>query len=84
MSKLSRESYIQLFDALLSKELYFSSAFASEENILCAIKRVLGHSIRNDCIIRYSDLTIDPALNLHFKIKDPEGDIIQITLIYDG
>jgi len=82
MARLSRDSYIQLFDALLSEELYFSSAFASEANILAATKRMLGRAIKNDCILGYSDLVIDPGLNVHFKITDPDKDIIQITLLY--
>lgn len=82
MARFSRETYIQMFDTLLSEELYFSSTSATEANILAAIKRVLGRSIKTDCILGYSNLWMNENLDVHFKITDSDKDIIQIDLIY--
>jgi hypothetical protein len=84
MSRYSVETYTLMFDALLSEELSFNSAFASEENIRTAIKRVLGRSIKMDCILGYSDLVIDSQLSVRFTIKDLDGDVIPLTLVYGG
>lgn len=82
MAKFSKQEYTQMFDSLLSEELYFSSSYASEENIRTAIKRILGRTLKAENILLYSDLWIDESLNVHFSIKDPDGEIIPIVLIY--
>ena len=84
MARYSKQTYDQMFDALLSEELCYSSSFASEENIRTAIKRVLGRSIKMNCILLYSNLTIDSLMNVHFTIIDPDGDRIPVDLIYGG
>ena len=82
MARFNRETYIKIFDQLLSEELYFSSTFASEANIQTAIKKVLGKALKMNYISLYYDLMIDSDLNINFKIKDPDGDIVPITLLY--
>jgi hypothetical protein len=82
MAKFSRETYCRIFDELLSEELYFSSSYASEANISSAIKKVLGKALKMNYICLYYDLVIDSELSVHFKIKDPDGDIFNIDLIY--
>jgi hypothetical protein len=82
MARYSQRTYCQMFDSLLSEELYFSASAATEANILSAIKRVLGRSIKTDCIVGYSELHMDEFLGVHFKLKDPDGEIIQIDLTY--
>ena len=82
MAKFSKRTYTQMFDALLSEELYFDSLYVSEDNIKNATKRILGRSIKTDCILSYSDLYVDSDLNVHFKIKDPDEDIISLILLY--
>jgi len=82
MSRYSPQTYTKIFDQLLSEELYFSSTFASETNIQTAIKRVLGKALKMDYIALYYDLVVDENLDVKFKIKDPDGDIILIHLIY--
>jgi hypothetical protein len=84
MARFSRDSYNQMYDALLSEELCYNSAFASEENIRTAIKRVLGRSIKMGGILMYSDLVVDSKLDVHFTIKDPDGDFVPIDLVYGG
>jgi hypothetical protein len=82
MSSFSRDVYIKIFDQLLSEELHYSSSYASETNIQNAIKHVLGNAVKNHYIRLYSDLSIDSDLNVHFKIVDPDQDVIQIDLKY--
>lgn len=82
MARFNRETYVRIFDELLSEELYFSSSFASEANIAAAIKKVLGKALKMNYIALYYDLVIDERLDVHFKIKDPDSDIIQIDLKY--
>lgn len=82
MSRYSQATYVRIFDHLLSEELSFSSSFASDTNIQSAIKKVLGKALKTNYISLYTDLIIDADLNVHFKIKDPEGDLISITLLY--
>jgi hypothetical protein len=82
MARFNKETYEKIFDQLLSEELYFSSTFASEANIQTAIKKVLGKALKMNYISLYYDLVVDAELNVHFKIKDPDGDLIPITLLY--
>jgi hypothetical protein len=82
--RYSKESYTQMFDALLSEELSFNPVGITEASIQSAIKRVLGITIKKGLINLYLDLRVDESLNVHFKIKDPGGDVIPITLIYGG
>jgi hypothetical protein len=82
MARFNRETYCRIFDELLSEELYYSSSAASESNIAAAIKKVLGKSLKMNYISLYYDLFIDSELNVHFKIKDPDGEIVPIDLIY--
>jgi hypothetical protein len=82
MAHYSRDTYIRIFDGLLSEELCFSAPFASESNIRYAIKRVLGKALKMNYISLYSDLVIDSCLDVSFRITDPDGDIVEITLKY--
>jgi hypothetical protein len=82
MARYNKQTYEKIFDQLLSEELYFSSTFASESNIAAAIKKVLGKALKMGYISLYYDLVLDSDLNVHFKIKDPDGEIISLTLIY--
>jgi hypothetical protein len=82
MAHFSKESYTKIFDQLLSAELYYNSSSASEANIQTAIKRVLGKAVKQNYILLYSDLVVNSSLDVSFKVKDPDGEIIPITLIY--
>jgi hypothetical protein len=82
MAKYSKDTYQRMFDQLLSAELSYNSAFASEQNIRAAIKKVLGCAVKTNCILLYYDLTVLPNLDVSFKIVDPDKDIIHITLFY--
>lgn len=78
----SAQEYTMMFDALLSEELFYSSTSATRANIKAAIKRVLGRSIRLDCILAYSNLVIDENLDVSFQITDPDKDVLFIKLLY--
>lgn len=82
MARFDRRTYCRIFDELLSEELIFSSSYASEATIAAAIKKVLGKALKMNYISLYYDLVIDTELNVHFKIKDPDGDIVLIDLLY--
>jgi hypothetical protein len=82
MSNYSRESYIQMFDALLSEELYHNASAASETNIRHAMKRILGRAIKTNVIKLYSNLVLDENLNVHFAIVDGDGTRFELVLLY--
>lgn len=82
MARYSKDSYAQIFDALLDQELYFTSSAATESNIKAAMKKVLGNAIKNGYISRYFDLSLDAELNVLFQIQDSDGDVFSIKLIY--
>jgi len=82
MASFSKETYQKMFDLLLSQELSFSAAFASEHNIKSAMKRILGQAIFYHQIKGYSSLVLDENLNIHFTLKDVDGTELEITLYY--
>jgi len=82
MSQFSKETYTKMFDLLLSQELAFSASFATEQNIKAAMKRILGQAIFSGQIKGYSSLILDENLNVHFSLKDNDGDVLEITLYY--
>lgn len=78
----TRQEYEEMFDRLLSQELCFESSAATEYNIKKAMKRILGISIKNALIKRYSDLVLDESLNVHFTIVDLNGTEFSLILYY--
>ena len=82
MSNNSRDTYIQMFDALLSEELCYSSSSATEANIRNAMKRILGKAIKINVIKLYSGLVLDENLNVHFTIVDADNTRFDLVLSY--
>lgn len=82
MARYSAQTYTAMFDQLLTQELMYSSFAASEANIKTAMKRILGRSIQDGLLKRYSSLVLDEGLNVHFTIVDADGDEIPLTLFY--
>jgi hypothetical protein len=82
MASFSKETYQKMFDMLLSQELSYSASFATEQNIKAAMKRILGQAIFSHQIKGYSSLVLDPDLNVHFTLKDVDGDELEIILYY--
>ena len=82
MSNYNQQTYIKMYDALLSQELCYESSAATEANIKRAIKRVLGLTIKQKVIKRYSDLVLDEFLSVHFKIVDTDNSEFELKLIY--
>jgi len=84
MARFNKQTYEKIFDQLLSEELSYNAAFASDANIYSAMKKVLGHALKTGYILLYSDLVVALNLDVHFKIVDPDHEIISIHLIYGG
>jgi hypothetical protein len=82
MTNYNQQAYIQMYDQLLSQELCYEPSAASETNIKRAMKRVLGLTIKQGLIKRYSDLVLDESLDVHFKIIDADGTEFELKLIY--
>jgi len=82
MPRFNRQQYCQMFDALLSEELSFAPAYASENHIRDAIKRILGRVLKAGNIKLYSNLRLDEGMNVYFTITDPDGTIVDIKLMY--
>lgn len=82
MASFSAETYQKMFNLLLSQELAFSASFATEHNIKAAMKRILGQAIFSHQIKGYSNLVLDSDLNIHFILKDLDGDELEIVLYY--
>lgn len=82
MSNYSRDSYVAMFDQLLSQELCYSSSSASEVTIKRAMKRILGLAIRQNLIKKYSNLVLDENLNVHFIIVDASNSEFDLILYY--
>jgi hypothetical protein len=82
MASFSPETYQKMFDLLLSQELACNAAFATEQNIKSAMKRILGQAIFSHQIKGYSSLVLDENLNVHFSLKDIDGDELEIMLFY--
>jgi hypothetical protein len=82
--RMSKDTYKQIFDQMLSSELQFLASAASETNIKNAMKRVLGVNIKTGVIKSYSSLVLDESLNVHFTFKDPDGEDVDLILFYDG
>lgn len=82
MSNYSRDSYVAMFDQLLSQELCYSSSSASEITIKRAMKRILGLAIRQNLIKKYSNLVLDENLNVHFIIVDSSNSEFDLILYY--
>ena len=82
MSNFSKESYIKMFDQLLSQELCYESSAATEHNIKVAMKRILGRAIKTGVIRRYSGLVLSETLDVHFSIIDADGSSFDLILYY--
>lgn len=82
MSMYSKETYAQMLDQMLSQELFYSSYSATEENIMVAMKRVLGCLIKKAILKRYSGLQLDSDLNVHVVIVDADDTEFNIILYY--
>lgn len=82
MSQFSQESYVKMFDQLLSQELCYESSAATEHNIKVAMKRILGRAIKTGIIRRYSGLVLSEALDVYFTIVDITGDTFELVLYY--
>lgn len=78
----SKETYAQMLDQMLSQELSFTSAAASEVNIIAAMKRVLGCLIKKNILKRYSALALDSDFNVHLVIVDADDTEFSIVLYY--
>jgi hypothetical protein len=79
---LSKQGYEQFFDRLLSQELCYESSAATENNIKRAMKRILGRSIKDGLLKGYSNLVLSEALDVHFSIRDAEGNSFDLVLYY--
>ena len=84
MSMNSPETYQKMFDQLLSQELCYEPSAASEVTIKRAMKFILGKSIKQGLLKKYSDLVLDESLNVHFKIVDADGSVFDLVLYYGG
>ena len=82
MSNYSKETYYQIFDALLSQELCFSASAATNKNILNAMKRIFGNCIKQNFIKGYSNLVLDESLNVHFSFVDADNTTFDLILYY--
>lgn len=82
MYNFTKQEYENMFDRLLSQELCFESSAATEHNIKRAMKRILGVSIKNAVIKKYSNLVLDEELNIHFSIVDSNNTEFSLTLYY--
>ena len=82
MSNYSKESYIKMFDALLSQELGYSSSAATEANIRNAMKRILGKAIKTNVIKLYTNLVLAETLDVYFTIVDLDDTRFDLVLFY--
>ncbi|MGH7974892.1 MAG: hypothetical protein ACREBR_05155 [bacterium] len=82
MSMYSRETYALMLDQMLSYELSGISSFASERNIIDAMKRVLGNLIKKETLKRYYALRLDDSLNVYVNIVDADNSDFAIVLYY--
>lgn len=82
MSNFSQRTYEQMYDALLSQELCYCSYAATEANIRNAMKKVLGATIKQRVIKKYSNLVLSEDLNVYFTIVDADGTTFELKLLY--
>jgi hypothetical protein len=82
MSMYSKDTYTMMLDQMLSQELCYTSAFATETNIKNAMKRVLGALIKQNILKRYYNLVLDEDLNVHISIVDSDDSEFDIVLFY--
>lgn len=82
MDKFTQQEYTLMFDRLLSQELCYESSAATELNIKRAMKRILGLSIKNGVIKKYSDLVLSEELDVHFSLVDSNSSEFSLILRY--
>lgn len=82
MSAYSKETYVRMFDLLLSEELCYEVSAATENNIKRAMKLILGRAIKTGVIRSYSGLVLSETLDVYFAIVDIAGDRFELVLYY--